>query len=216
MSIVLYGSGSSIIVDIEESCARLGLTIAAIVRNVSGSDFGVSGAPTVDADAVTDAHRALPFAVPIFTPAHRLAARDDAVKRGFRRAATVIDPAAILATSATISAGSYVNAGVVIGGASRIGEFVFINRSASIGHHAEIGDFAAIGPGATIAGRVRIGRGAVVSTGAVVLPEVEIGANAVVGAGSVVTSSVPARCLVLGNPACVVKTEYPGYRGLSV
>ena len=216
MSIVLYGSGSSIIVDIEETCGRLGLTIAAIVRNVPGDDFAVSGAQTINADDVTDDLRALPFAVPIFAPAHRLAARDDALKMGFARAATIVDPAAIVARSARIGDGSYVNAGAVIGGASRFGAFVFVNRSASIGHHAEVGDFAAIGPGVTIAGRVRIGRGAVISTGAVVLPEIEIGANTVVGAGSVVTRSVPDHCLVVGNPARVVKMDYPGYRGGSV
>jgi maltose O-acetyltransferase len=34
---------------------------------------------------------------------------------------------------------------------------------------------------------------------------VHVGKNSVIGAGSVVTKDVPANCLVLGNPARVVR-----------
>jgi acetyltransferase-like isoleucine patch superfamily enzyme len=46
-----------------------------------------------------------------------------------------------------------------------------------------------------------IRRGARVGGGAVLLPAVEIGEEAVVGAGAVVTKDVPARAIVVGNPA---------------
>jgi hypothetical protein len=216
MSIVLYGSTSSIIVDVEETCARLGLAIAAIVKNVAGDDFALSGAPVVAPDELPALLKSLPFAVPIFGPAHRRDASEDAHRRGFERAATLIDPTATVAVSASIAPGSYVNSGVVIGGAARIGAFAFINRSASIGHHAELADFVSIGPGAHIAGAVRLGRGAVVSTGAVILPKIAIGSNSVIGAGSVVTKSVPERCLVVGNPGRIVASDYAGYQNMSV
>ena len=67
--------------------------------------------------------------------------------------------------------------------------------------------FVSIGPGAVLTGSIQIGRGAVIGAGAVILPELEIGANVMVGAGSVVTQSVPAHCLVLGNPARVVRSD---------
>jgi len=41
---------------------------------------------------------------------------------------------------------------------------------------------------------------------AIVLKGVTIGENSVVAAGAVVTKSVPANCVVAGNPAVVVKT----------
>lgn len=50
----------------------------------------------------------------------------------------------------------------------------------------------------------RIGRGARVGGACVLLPGVTIGENALIGAGSVVTRDVPARAIVLGNPARVI------------
>ncbi len=50
-----------------------------------------------------------------------------------------------------------------------------------------------------------IRRGARVGGGAVLCPGVEIGEEAFVGAGAVVTNDVPARTLVVGNPARVLR-----------
>jgi len=50
-----------------------------------------------------------------------------------------------------------------------------------------------------------IRRGARIGGGAVLCPQVEIGEDAVVGAGAVVTKDVPARSVVVGNPARVLR-----------
>ena len=50
-----------------------------------------------------------------------------------------------------------------------------------------------------------IRRGARVGGGAVLCPGIEIGEEAFVGAGAVVTKDVPARMLVVGNPARVMR-----------
>jgi acetyltransferase-like isoleucine patch superfamily enzyme len=50
-----------------------------------------------------------------------------------------------------------------------------------------------------------IRRGARVGGGAVLCPGVEIGEEAFVGAGAVVVKDVPARMLVVGNPARVLR-----------
>jgi len=50
-----------------------------------------------------------------------------------------------------------------------------------------------------------IRRGARVGGGAVICPGIEIGEEAFVGAGAVVTKDVPARMLVVGNPARVIR-----------
>jgi acetyltransferase-like isoleucine patch superfamily enzyme len=50
-----------------------------------------------------------------------------------------------------------------------------------------------------------IRRGARIGGGAIICPAVEVGEEAFVGAGAVVTKDVPARMLVVGNPARVIR-----------
>lgn len=50
-----------------------------------------------------------------------------------------------------------------------------------------------------------IERGASIGAAAVILPGLTIGAGAMIGAGAVVTHDVPARALVVGNPARIVR-----------
>jgi acetyltransferase-like isoleucine patch superfamily enzyme len=216
VAIVLFGSTSSMIVDVEETCARLGVTIRAIVRNVEGKDYPLARELVITANDVTPEIASSPYLIPIFTPGHRLAAFHDAGTRGFRNVTTIIDPTSTVARSTRLGEGTYVNAAVAIGGATAIGAFAFINRGSSIGHHVEIAEFVSIGPGATIAGAVHIGRGAVIGAGAIILPAVVIGRNAVISAGAVVRDAVADHCLVAGNPAQIVKTDCAGYRNLSV
>jgi serine acetyltransferase len=204
------------IVDVEESCARLRLEIAAIVRNVAGPNCAQSGARVIEADDVDREIKGCRYMAPFFTPGNRFAAHADAAARGFSRPATIIDPTAVVAGSATIGAGTFISCGVVLGGVARIGAFVFINRGANIGHHVDISDFASVGPGAIICGSARLGRGAVAGAGAIILEEIEVGRNSVVAAGAVVTKTVAEHCLVAGNPARVIDAAYPGYRKLTV
>ena len=50
-----------------------------------------------------------------------------------------------------------------------------------------------------------IGRGAKVGAGAILLPEITIGEMALIGAGTVVTTDVPAKAVMVGNPARRIK-----------
>jgi len=49
-------------------------------------------------------------------------------------------------------------------------------------------------------------RGASIGSSVTLLCGITVGEYAVIGAGSVVTKDVPARAVVAGNPACVIKT----------
>lgn len=214
--IVLYGVGSPLVIDAEESCARAGLRIVVGVRNVAGPAYVTSAVRVVEADELTGADRAHGVLIVLFTPGNRHAAAEEALRAGFLRAATLIDPTSTVARSAVIGHGVYVNAGVVIAGACQLGDWVLVNRSASIGHHASLGDYVSIGPGVVITGNVTVGRGAMIGAGTVVLPELEIGANAVIAAGSVVRSPIPSNSMAAGNPCRVTKTGIGGYKGMSV
>lgn len=103
-----------------------------------------------------------------------------------------------------------------------IGEHTFINYGASItayrevrigrhcllGHHLRIIDQNEYGleqreiaPAAPVVIEDHVWIGAHV----IILPGVRIGRNSAIGAGSVVTKDVPANCLVVGNPARVLR-----------
>ena len=50
-----------------------------------------------------------------------------------------------------------------------------------------------------------IGNNVRICTGAIVLGEIHVGDNVTIGAGSVVVKNVPDNCVVVGNPARIVK-----------
>jgi hypothetical protein len=214
--IVLYGVGSPLVIDAEESCVRAGVEIVAGVRNVEGAFFVTHAVRIVTPAELSDTERSCGVVCALFTPGHRRAAFADAQRFGFTRGATLIDPTSPIARSADIGQGVFINAGCVVAGGCRLGDWVLVNRSASIGHHARVGDYASIGPGAVLAGNITVGRGAVIGAGSVLLPEVEIGDNAVIAAGSVVRTSIPANSLAWGNPCSVTRTGIEGYKGLSI
>jgi sugar O-acyltransferase (sialic acid O-acetyltransferase NeuD family) len=205
-NLVLFGVGSSLVVEYEETCKRLGCSVVAGVRNRPGPTYLSDRAKVIDVGAIPAAVKRTPCACPIFTPRHRFVAHEEALAAGFRFAAALIDPTAIVASSSTIGAGSFLNAGCIVGAAAIVAEHVVINRGACIGHHVEIAAFASLGPGVVVGGHVTIGSGAMIGAGAVLLPSVHIGAHAIVGAGAVVVADVPAHAKVLGNPARITET----------
>jgi sugar O-acyltransferase (sialic acid O-acetyltransferase NeuD family) len=214
--VVLFGVGSPIATDVEESCRRAGIEIVAGIRNVEAPVYVSSAVRVVRPAEITAEDRMCRVVAAMFTPAHRQTAFNAALDCGFTQAATIVDPTACVATTTRLGEGVYINAGVVIGGCSVLDDFAFINRSASIGHHCELAAFVSIGPGAVLSGGVTLGRGAVIGAGAVVLPKIAVGENAVVAAGAVVTRSVPPQTLVAGNPARILKSAILGFGGLSI
>ena len=197
---ILFGVRSPLVVEYEETCNRLGLTIELAV-SLHGAPRLLDLSRVVELDALPPSVAGKKFIACAFVPSRRMELTAQAEEIGLVPAAALIDPSAVLAWSVCIGDGSFVNAGVVVGAVSMIGNDVLVNRSASLGHHTILGDHVSIGPGATLAGNIRVGAGAVIGAGATVLPHIRIGENALVAAGSVVRNHVPDGVLVAGNPA---------------
>jgi len=199
--LVLFGIGSPLVAEYEETCRRLGIRVVAGVRNRPGSVHLDGATPVADTGQISARLLAIPCICPLFTPANRRIARDEAAAAGFVFAHALIDPTVIVASTSSFGRGTFVNAGCVIGAHARVAEHVVINRGASVGHHVTIANFVSLGPSVVLGGNAVVEAGAMIGAGAVVLPRVRIGAEAVVGAGSVVVEDVPPRTTVVGNPA---------------
>jgi sugar O-acyltransferase (sialic acid O-acetyltransferase NeuD family) len=214
--LVVYGVGSAISGDIAETCRRSGIRVAAWIKNVNGPTFQPGGIAAITAEEIGSKLRSLEFIISLFTPRHRWTAYGDARGHGLTRPTVLVDPTAVIASTASLAPGCYVNSLANIAAECRVGEFCFINRGASLGHHADLSEFVSIGPAAVISGNVRIGRGAVISAGAIIVPGQEIGANAFVGAGAVVTRAVPPNCSVMGNPARIAGRDIPAFDDVEI
>jgi putative colanic acid biosynthesis acetyltransferase WcaB len=84
-----------------------------------------------------------------------------------------------------------INQGVIIG------ENCTLRNSTTIGHKKQVdGTF---GPCPRIGNNVDIG------ANVVIIGDIEIGDNVIIGAGSVVTKSFPSDCVIVGNPAKILK-----------
>src|SRR4051794_35695191 len=68
-SVVLFGAGSPIIVDVEETCARLGWHILAVIKNVEARVYASDDARV--ADATPELRLDAPVLLPLFSPANR-------------------------------------------------------------------------------------------------------------------------------------------------
>ena len=92
-------------------------------------------------------------------------------------------------------------------------ELIEIEDNVTIGSNAMI--FAHLNPTANLIlkkthyprkiGKVTIKSGAVINPGAIITAGITIGKNAIVSIGSAVFEDIPDNCVVLGNPARVVK-----------
>ena len=146
------------IVDVEESCARLGLEIAAIVKNVEGPDYALSRGRIVKADDSTR-RSSLPYSFRFSRP--------DTVCRPQRRRAHGFARRRRLSTRPRWSRARRRSARGLHqrrrrDRRSRADWRIRVYQpESSIGHHVDIDDFASIGPGAIVCGSARLGRGAV-------------------------------------------------------
>jgi UDP-2-acetamido-3-amino-2,3-dideoxy-glucuronate N-acetyltransferase len=129
-----------------------------------------------------------------------------------------------------IWAHTHILAGAVIGRDCNVCDLVFIENDVRIGDRVtvksgvqlwdgvELHDDVFVGPNATFTNdpfprsrawrdapvRTVVRAGASIGANATILPGVSVGREAMVGAGAVVTHDVPARAIVVGNPAAIV------------
>jgi len=120
-------------------------------------------------------------------------------EQGIDFAAAACHPAATIARTARIGAGSVVMAGAVVNPDTEIGLHCIVNTMASVDHDCRLGDGVHVAPGARLCGGVTVGAWAFIGAGAVIVQGRRIGADAIIGAGAVVLSDVPDGAKVTGR-----------------
>ena len=118
----------------------------------------------------------------------------------------------------TIGRNCTIGQNVAIGPKVTVGDGCKIQNNVNIYNGVTIGDEVFIGPAVTFTNDLHpsavgewlvtptvVGNGASIGANATIVCGVTIGEGAVVGAGSVVIDDVPARTLVVGNPARFVR-----------
>jgi UDP-2-acetamido-3-amino-2,3-dideoxy-glucuronate N-acetyltransferase len=125
----------------------------------------------------------------------------------------------VILEGAQIGANCNICAQVLIEGDVRIGDRVTVKSGVQVWNGSVIGDDVFIGPNVTFTNDmyprskqysgellgIIIKNGASIGANATILPGITVGENALVGAGAVVTKNVPARAVVVGNPAKIVR-----------
>lgn len=214
--LVLFAVESSYASDIAESAARAGWGEVAGVFTTPPK-YQVSGVASFSPAAeVPQDLFGLPVLCCEIVPGWRKKHTGDARDLGFETFPILADPSSIVSPSAILERGCYVNALSVVASHAELGRFAMVGRSCSLGHHSRMAEFTTLGPGVTIASHCAVERGAFIGAGATVAPSVSIGANSVVGAGAMVIRDVPDNCVVVGNPAKVIRENVPGYMGIGV
>lgn len=118
---------------------------------------------------------------------------------------TVIDPSAIISTSAKIGAGSFIARAAVVSAGANIGRGCIINTSATVDHDCQLGDAVHLSPGVHLSGNVLIGERSWLGTGTSVRNNLIIGREVVVGIGSAVVRNISDGQTVVGVPARVLE-----------
>jgi sugar O-acyltransferase (sialic acid O-acetyltransferase NeuD family) len=113
----------------------------------------------------------------------------------------LVDPSAVVSSSADVGEGAAVFWGASVSPLARIGPHALVSYGATVGHDSSLGAYVSVMPGAHIGGDVTIGDGVLVGAGAVVLEKLTIGEGATIAAGAVVVRDVAPQTMVRGVPA---------------
>ena len=81
----------------------------------------------------------------------------------------IIDPSAIVSSSATVAEGTFIGKNVVVNAEAKIGKMCIINTAAVIEHECVVGDFSHISVGAVLCGQVTVGKAAFIGANATVI-----------------------------------------------
>ena len=98
----------------------------------------------------------------------------------------IIDPSAVVSSSAVIDEGSFIGKGTIVNAEASIGKMVIINTKALVEHECIVDDFAHVAVGAVLCGQVKVGKAVFIGANATVIQGISVSQNAIIGANCTV------------------------------
>jgi sugar O-acyltransferase (sialic acid O-acetyltransferase NeuD family) len=121
------------------------------------------------------------------------------------RFVTLVHPTASVSPTAELGPGTVVMQNAVVCSNARVGSHVVVLPCAVISHDDVIGDYTCIATGVCISGSVHVGKSCYLGCNSAIIEGVHIGSRCLVGMGSVVLRDVEENCVVIGNPARLLR-----------
>jgi acetyltransferase-like isoleucine patch superfamily enzyme len=118
-----------------------------------------------------------------------------------QRLVSLIDPAAVIASTAAIGLGCVVYPHCYVGARAQIGDFLFCLSGAVINHNDVIEDRVTVTSGVVLAGDVHVEADCYLGQSCIVRELVRIGKGSILGMGCVVLRDVAPNSVMVGNPA---------------
>lgn len=120
---------------------------------------------------------------------------------------SAIHPSAVIPKGfCKIGNGVVINALSQVGVDVEMGDHTMLFANSYVGHDTTMDTLAHLATNAVVGSYCNIGKAVHIGMNAVIKEHVNIGDFSVVGAGSVVLNDVPPKCIVVGNPARLLKT----------
>lgn len=102
----------------------------------------------------------------------------------------IIDPSAVVSSSAIIDEGSFIGKCAVINADASICKMAIINTKALVEHECVVSEYAHVAVGAVLCGQVKVGVAAFIGANATVIQGVSVGDSAIIGANCTVLHDV--------------------------
>lgn len=140
---------------------------------------------------------------------HHIIARTGVAAERF---VTLIHPSSYVARSARIGRGTVVAQNCVIMAGATIGDHVKMLPNATISYGSSVGQYSTVSSGAVTLSDVQVGSSCYLGANVTIKERVRIGDGCVLGMGAVVLRDVADHCVMVGNPARLLRSTRDGVR----